>query len=281
MAVPLIQIENARGEVLDLSADPRYVPILQNVGPVAATINHSKVGTAPGTKFNSATVGNRNPLLTVYLVRDVARARLNLYRYIVPQEYIKIYYQNDGFNVWLDGYVETAEVDPWTQEENLAASIICPDPYWKDVSEIHTDASAVTNLFEFPFAIAEAGMELSLVDHIKTTVINNDGTIEAGCRFELLATASCKNPRIHNLDTGAYIGCQVDLLAGDRIVINTAPNNKSITLIRDGEQRNYINTFMEGSSWLTMAVGSNEFSYTVDEGEMELHIYHTNRYIGV
>ena len=53
------------------------------------------------------------------------------------------------------------------------------------------------------------------------------------------------------------------------------------TLIRDGVEYNAINTVMENSGWPKMIVGTNEFSYTVDEGEMELAVYHTNQYVGV
>ena len=54
-----------------------------------------------------------------------------------------------------------------------------------------------------------------------------------------------------------------------------------MTHIRDGVRTNYINTMMEGSAWLQMAIGANEFSYTVDDGDCTLGIYYTNEYIGV
>ena len=54
-----------------------------------------------------------------------------------------------------------------------------------------------------------------------------------------------------------------------------------MTHIRDGVRTNYINALMEGSKWLQMAIGANEYSYTVDDGECELAVYHTNMYTGV
>lgn len=282
MAVPLIKIENERGEVLNLSTDPRYEPILTGTGPPAATINRSKIATADGTRFNSSTVGERNLLLTVYFRRDIARARLNLYRYITPKAYIKVYYEADGLEVFAEGYVETAEVDPWSQEENLQASIICPMPYWRDVAQTYTDASIVSDYFEFPFAIDEEGVELSSVALGSSTIIENSGTVETGVTFEITATLRSLQPRIYNLTTGEYIGFYVDLFPGERLVVNTTTGSKSVTFIdTNGVQSNYINTVMEGSDWLTMAVGANEYSYTTDEGEVELAVYHTNMYIGV
>lgn len=281
MAVPIIKIENDQGEVLNLSADARYVPILTGTGPPAATINRAKVAVADGTRYNSATVNERNLLLTVYIVQDVARGRRNLYRWLASKKYIKVYYQEDDVDVYVEGYVETAEVNPWEQDQNLHVSIVCPMPYWRDVAETFTDASIVSNLLEFEFAIEEEGMELSIEDKGQSTTIQNDGTVETGVTFLLTATIRTLQPRIYNMDTGEYIGFYVDMLAGDQLEVCTITGKKSVTFIRDGVRSNYINTVMEDSTWLTMAPGANEYSYTVDEGECQLGIYHTNMYIGV
>lgn len=279
--VPIVKIENARGDVLDLSADPRYEPILTGVGPVKATINFTKAGTQDGGKVNSATVDPRNLLLTVYLKRDIARARQHLYGWLVPKQYIKVYYEADGLEVCTEGTVETAEVDPWTQEENVASSIICPWPYWLDLTETYTDASQVSPQFEFPFSIEDEGVAFSTKSNITSTVIQNEGTVDAGLTFELKATLRTLQPRIYNMTTGQHIGFYVDMWPGDVLRVTTSVGNKRVTLIRDGEEYNYINKVMPDSDWPVMVVGTNEFSYTVDEGEIELGIYHTNQYVGV
>lgn len=182
MGIPIIKIENDQGEVLNLSTDARYVPILTGTGPPAATINRAKVAVADGTRYNSATVDERNLLLTVYIVQDVARGRRNLYRWLSSKKYIKVYYQEDDLNVYVEGYVETAEVNPWEQDQNLHASIVCPWPHWRDVVETFTDASVVSALFEFPFSIEEEGVELSIEDKAMSTTIQNNGTMSSSRR---------------------------------------------------------------------------------------------------
>ena len=279
--IPIIIIENDRGEVLDFSTSTRYRAILTGTGPPAATINRSKVAMADGTRHNSGTVDERNLRLTVYLLRDVARARLNLYKYLGTNAHIKVYYQADGLDVYVEGYVETAEVNPWERQENLQASIICPDPYWKDVTETYTDASAVEALFEFPFAIDSDGVELARVDNAASTVIVNEGTAEAGAVYELQAVQIVTNPKVYNLTTGKFIGVDVELQPGDRLVISTVTDKKTVTHIRNGTRSNFINYVARGSAWPKLAIGANEYSYVTDSGECKLHIYHTNMYIGV
>lgn len=279
--VPIVKIENERGEVLDFSTSPRYLAMLTGTGPSAATINRAKVSVADGTRFNSATVNERELLLTVYILRDIARARLNLYRFIATKSRVKIYYQADDLDVFIEGYVETAEVNPWEENQNVQVSIICPMPFWQDVDSTYTDASQVTKLFEFPFAIEEEGVELSTVNTGASTLIENNGTVEAGITFVVTATVQSINPRIHNLSTGEFIGVHATLEPGDQLEICTVVGSKRVTHIRDGIRTNYINTLMMGSSWLQMVVGANEYSYTVDAGECSLGVYHTNMYTGV
>ena len=149
------------------------------------------------------------------------------------------------------------------------------------MAETYTNASNVEALFEFEFETDDEGVELSTIDLSASTIIQNDGTVEAGVTFEITATTLSTNPRIYNLSTGEFIGFWTELQPGDRLEVCTLTGSKGVTHIRDGVRTNCINTMMEGSQWLQMDIGANEYSYTVDEGECELGIYYTNEYVGV
>jgi hypothetical protein len=157
----------------------------------------------------------------------------------------------------------------------------CYDHYFTEPGIYFNYDEDITGLIIFDYADDTGGVELSMVDPTASAIIKNDGTVPAGVVFELTATISSKNPRIYNLSTGEFIGLEMELQAGDRVLINTTTGSKSAVHIRDGVRSNCINTVMVGSSWLQMAIGSNECSYTLDEGECTLGIYHTNMYIGV
>ena len=281
MGIPTIKIENEKGEVLNLSADPRYMPILTGTGPPGATINRSKVGTVDGTRYNSATVNERNLLLTVYIQRDVARARRNLYRWLGSKQYIKVYYQEDDLDVYSEGYVDDPNVNPWENQQNLSASIICPMPYWRDVRATYTDASIIKSLLEFPMATEADGIELSIDDKVNSAQIYNNGTAESGLTMVLEATTRTVNPKIYIIGTGEFIGFDVELTAGDRLEVCTIDGQKSVVHVRDGVRSNYINTVMDGHTWLKLPPGVTEMSYTKEDGECKLGVYHTNMYIGV
>lgn len=282
MATPKIKIENARGQVLDLSADPRYLPMITaGAEPPTATINRNKIAVADGTRYNSATVNERNLVLTVYFKRDIAAARQNLYRYAAAKSRVKVYYTADDLDLFIEGYVEAIECDPWEQNQFAQISIICPQPYWLELSETFTNASNVDALFEFPFSIDAAGVELSRLDVSTEAEIVNNGQVASGAKFEIVARITTQNPVIHNLDNGEYMGFDIILQAGDRLIIDTVQGQKSITLVRGGVSTNVIDTLVAGSTWLQLDVGVNTYSYTMLAGNFDLYVYHTNKYMGV
>lgn len=279
--LPTIKIENEWGDVLNLSADSRYEVTAAGTAPPGATINTSKVALNDGARFNSSTRNVRNLILTIHIVRDVGRSRLNLYRYIISGEYIKVYYKTDYLDVWIEGRVEAVECDEWTLGQVMQVSIVCPFPFWQDMTETYTDAGNVTSLLEFPWSAPEEGVELSAVNMESYTVVHNTGHVKSGMRLVLRATVRSLQPRIYNVGTGEWMGFLVDMLPGDILTVDTTEGQKSVYLESDGVKTNYINTIMSGSTWLQLAPGDNEISYTVDEGSVHLGIYHMNKYQGV
>ncbi len=279
--LPKIKIENARGEILDFSSDARYAVTASNTGAPPATINLSKIALNHGKKFNSASCDERNLILTVHILQDVGRARLNLYRYFTTGGYIKIYYTTENLDVWIDGYIDAIECDEWTLGQYMQVSILCPYPFWQDLSETYTDGSNVTNLLEFPWSAPTAGVELSRMDTTAGIQINNAGQVESGIIFTMRAKERSLQPRLYNLETGERMGFYLDMFVGDIVTVNTTQGSKSVTLERDGVTTNCVNTVMPDSTWLQLAPGVNSFSYTVDEGDIHLGIYHTNKYQGV
>ena len=73
-----LKVKNEKGQILDFSQDSRYEVTASGVSPAAATVNVSKVAMNDGAKFNSSRVNERNIVLMVYLIKDIAAARFDL-----------------------------------------------------------------------------------------------------------------------------------------------------------------------------------------------------------
>lgn len=262
-----LKVENQSGEILDFTNNTNYdVLKIDGLTPPSATLNFSEMANYDGSTYNSAQLGNRNVVLTIKIHNDAETNRINLYNFFKVKKKVRLYYANGLRDVYIDGYVETFEGDLFTINEQMQISIICPNPYWKENKFTSIEFSNVVDLFEFPFAIEEEGIEFSRLEQIATEYINA-GEVEIGAIIEFHALANqVLNPKIYNRTTQTFFGINFDMVEGDTIRINTIRGEKSVVLFRDGAETNIINKLTQGSTWIQLIPGNNEISYECDEG---------------
>ena len=149
----ICKVENTRNNILTLTQNEDNFQVLKITGlnPPKAQINTTKMATLDGKKFNSSTLNERNIVITVKLNGDVEKNRIRLYSFFRPKEWCKFYYKNSSRNVFIEAYTENVECDLFTNKEVMQISLLCPEPYFKDVQEIIDDISKILSKFEFPF----------------------------------------------------------------------------------------------------------------------------------
>ena len=279
-----LSVENQYGNSLQLTQNSNYdVLSVTGLTPASATINMDTVAMSDGTAFNSSRVNNRNIVITLGYRGSVEANRIALYQFFRPKQYVKLYYSNDNRDVWIEGYVETFEGNLFELGQKAQISIICPNPYFKDVNDITTDFMAVTNLLEFPVEFPEAGIEFSSIQQYYEEDIVNQGDVEAGVIIKIITNGVVENPTFYNLTTSEQFGIEIETQTGDVIVINTNSGEKGITLTRNGVTQNIINKVVRGSNWFTLLPGDNLFSYVAESGvsNMSVIFYTTTLYEGV
>lgn len=278
-----LKVENERGDVLTLTQDQtRYQIIdIDGLNPPNAIINSSEIVGMDGSKFQSSKLGERNIVLTVRINGNVEANRINLYRYFKSKRRHKIYYKNRNRDVYIEGYVEAIENNLFTLGQTMQISIVCNDPYFKSVEEIYSDISTILASFTFPFAFGGAGVlastqtddaiPFSILQKDRIVNIVNDGESDTGLEISITATGTVLNPKIYNNVTGEFFGLTMTMIKGDLLTVNTNRGQKSVTLTRDGVNTNVIANVSRESTWLTLDMGDNQFSYTTDtEGGEEL-----------
>ena len=267
------KIRNQKGEILNLTNSSSYEILkITGLNPPPALINFSNIPNFDGSTYNSARLNNRNIVLTIKIHSPVEQNRIRLYQFFQMKRLIRIYYQNDSRDVYIDGYIETFDFDLFTINETVQISVLCPNPYWKENDVTVVELSSIIPLFEFPFAIEEEGIEFSRLQDYFVTCTNN-GDVEVGIIIEFTAIANqVLNPRLFNRTTQEFFAMDFDMKAGDVIRINTQRGEKSVILIRDGEQTNVINDMNQESTWLQLVPGMNELSYESDEGRSDLDV---------
>lgn len=268
-----LKIENSRGDVLDFSNSGDYtVYKITGLAPPKATINKSANATTDGDKVNSTRLESRNIVIYAKLEKDVERSRINLYKFFSSKQKIRLYYANGTRNVYIDGIVEVPEIDLFKNPQVAQISIICADPYFRDLQQLKIDFSSIEPLFNFAFAIGEEGKAFSRYNTDKRKSIINPSDTDTTVTLSLFATGDVKNPVIYDITHGEAMHLNITLQQGDLLTINTHLNNKSISLQRDGTTTNALGYMRPDSDWFVLSAGDNVFSYECEEGADNLNI---------
>lgn len=264
-------VENERGDRLELTNNRNY-DVLEVTGtnPPTAAINTVNVAGMDGSRFNSSRAEQRNIVITLNIQHPIEANRLALYNFFRVKRWVKVYYKNSHRDVYIEGYVESLENNPWTDLQQPQISIICPQPYWLSTVETSVNFSSSTALFEFPFSIPAEGIEFSTLRTLTAEIIDA-GEIETGGIITFTATTNqILNPKFYNRTTNKFFGLDVDMYQGDLITVNSLQGQKSVTLLREGVTTNILSDRTDGSSWLTFVPGENELSFGADEGAANL-----------
>ena len=296
------KIENMKNDILTLTQDETNYQVLSITGlnPPNAQINTSTIAGLDGSKFNSSKLQSRNIVIMLKINGDIEANRIDLYKYFTTKEWCKFYYENEHRNVYIDCYVETFECDFFTNSEIAQISLICPNPYFKDMETIIDDISKALAAFEFPFAHGSKGatnpsvpidtatdsaVEFSTIDTSKITNIYNDSESMTGVIIKIDVVGAISKLLIKNTQTGEQMTLAYKFLENDRVTIDTNKGQKSVVLIRNGITSNLFSALIKGSTFFQLSIGDNFFGYAADNGSSDdlVHITfeHYNIYRGV
>ena len=278
-------LENSSGDRIDMTttANQYMTSKITGLNPPPGTVSTSSYAGMDGSYLNNAFIEKRN-LVISFEMRGVGieKRRHALYRVVKPSRYIKVFYKTSGIDVYTEGYVETCEIDNFTNKISGQISILCPDPYWYSNSAINACYSRVSGGFFFPFPQSDERFVLGSYSTTDNILINNDGD-EAGFIIQIEALDSATTPTIYNADTGEYLQIKGKIQRGDIITVSTKTGNKTVTLTRNGVDSNIINQLVAGSTWLTLREGLNTFHVQAVKNvkNLKITLMHTNAYLGV
>lgn len=267
-----LKIENTNGEIFELTHDfsNYYVTDVSGLTPPATTINTAKAGIIDGTFFNSASVEERNIVISLTINGDIEANRQKLYRIFPRKTACTVYFKNANRDVKIQGYVETIEADLFSKREKAQISIICPRPYFEDLATIYAELTATLAMFEFPFAIEEDDpIPFSEATDYPIAEIVNEGDAEAGCIISIEVNDTIQGIKIINTSTQQFFYLDSAFVDHDKITISTISGQMGVTRERGGTKTNILNYVGANSTWLRLAPGANYFTYTIDDGDTE------------
>lgn len=279
-------LENQLGNRIELTHSTEYSILdIQGLNPPSATINTSDVSLFDGAKFNSAKVNMRSINISIAINKEAEKNRIELFKVARTKQPIRLYYANGRRDVYVEGYVESFEIDYFAMKQSAAISILCPEPYFKAANELIEEVNLIIGAFHFPFAIEkEAPMPFSYYGEIFEINVENVGDIACGISIEIHASGQVTNPKIFNRETREFFGLTFVMKEGDVAYINTQKGKKEVKLLREGKYINIFNSIAKGSTWLQLETGDNVLTYEGDGSStdyMAVRFIHHPLYEGV
>lgn len=294
---------------------PFHIVALDGFYGIESTVTRSENTTTDGSTPQGEVAKERNLVLTVEMDADYKKNRELLYRVFPIKRTGKLEYYEDGDTKTIDYKVEN--IIPGTDTgvvRDYTISLICNDPYFKDLSDVEVVMASWVSDFYFPACFPEEGRvfghrEAELVKEIE----NDSGADNIGVTVIFRADGNVKNPAIYHSESGLFtkIGYEGNdfILSGNQyIVINTHTNHKNIYLI-DGitqaeieEHKNrygvidweevvklygvIINQYLDESGngdFIQLQDGMNTLTYSADSGVsyLSVSVYYRISYLGV
>ena len=175
--------------------------------------------------------------------------------------------------------------DPLT----FTVDLICPNPYWADLSESKEEIALWISSFSFS---ADGSDGLELIDggiefgyRAPSLIVNvlNPADVKCGMRVEFKALATLTNPSLLNVNTGEFIKINKGMVAGEVISVSTYVGGKKVEDVLNGVTNNAFNYLDFKSTFLQLAVGDNLFRYDAETNldNLEVSLYYQPQYLGV
>lgn len=257
-----------------------FIKKIEGLGSPTGTINTSDYATIDGSRFISSRANQRNILFHLGFLEKptIEDTRIASYKFFSVKNEITMIFETDSKTVKINGRVETNEPDIFTKEAGSVISIICPDPYFRSLTNNTLSFSVLQKLFQFPFSNEDLSIPLIyfgdvIVDAQQT--LNYAGEVPVGFIMSINSTGSAGTITIYNLETRESMVVDNDIItsitgigisAGDEITITTIKGQKSAILKRDGEDINILNAVVGSTDWFSLDIGPNIFYYTSDFG---------------
>lgn len=156
-----LRIDNMEGEsILCEFAKPWDTGFLlteiEGMGPVKADIQTTSMSSGNGSRYNSARMPERNIVVHIMFYEtdefvSIEELRHKTYQYFPCKQKVRLTMTTDERVLWIDGYIEDNDPDIWSKQESSKISIICPDPFFREVGESKWIFNGVDPLFECPF----------------------------------------------------------------------------------------------------------------------------------
>lgn len=286
-----ILCKNEDGVQIEFNYDfaPFFLVSLDGVYTVSNNVVTSENTMVDGSTYQGSTTKQRNIVITAQMETDYQTNRDLLYKCFKPKSTGIFTYMEDEETRVIDYKVEELEIGEKGVIRNITISLLCPDPFFRDLEDLSVSMASWTGLFEWPHAFIEEKEPFAERTAEKLKEIENDSAADnIGITVTLEAEGPVMNPAVYHAESGEFIKVGTEktpfsINAGDVVIITTETNNKAVYLVRDGVKTEINEKLDEDSEFIQLQHGINTIKYTADAGEdyLNVTISYRFRYLGV
>lgn len=230
-----------------------------------------------GSVYNGSKANSRNIVLSVkYLgsnqnVDSIEGVRHDVYRMFPIGENVQVIVHTDMRDVFFNGYVESNEVNIFSQNEGSQISILCEDAYGHGKENQIDTFTGVNSRFEFPFSnesLTQPTIEFGEVFLVQYKRTFYEGEVRTGFTLKIDFTESVSGITVTNLTTKQKMVIQENFVEGDTLEVCTIQGQKHAT--KNGS--NIIGSFYTTASndWVELVSGDNYLEITDGSGQQSL-----------
>lgn len=266
-----------------------FLVSLEGVYSVSNNVVTSENTMTDGSTYQGSTTKQRNIVITAFIDGDYQKRRDLLYKCFKPKSTGNFTYIEDDEKRAIEYKVEEIDIAETGVIRNVVISLICPDPFFKDLNDIIVTMAGWKRSFTWPhqFTAAKEPFGERIAEIIKT-VENDSAADNIGVEILMQASGAVTNPALYHVEQDEHIKVgttdhPLQLAAGDAVKITTGTNNKNVYLISNGQETKINEYLDEDSEFIQLTSGSNTFKYDADAGinYLNVTISYRFRYLGV
>ena len=280
--------ENKKGQQIEFSIwSPFFLENIDGISGLKNTIYSNKGMGQDGSTCVGSTLDDRNIIIQGAITENKKLNREKLLSIINPKLKSKLIYTDGNIRKYVECIVETAPIIPKENKLKFQISLLCNNPYWRDYIDTKINIALWKGDFHFPLVIPiNKGIIMGHRESSLIVNVNNKGNVKTGMIIEFFARGTLSNPSLFNVNTREFIKINKEMVAGEKIIINTNYGKKKIIQNLNGIETdilNYLDIVGGGDTFLQLDVGDNLFRYNADSNldNLEVNIYFTQQYLGV
>ena len=282
---------NKHNQVLDLfNMRSRWVvKAVEGLHGVETEIAESETPYMDGANLESVKALPRGIEVVLKLQGNV-KANIDYFTSIVKsKQYVTLREVDENRDITIKGIVTIPPYTRMMRSCEITFTVYCGQPYWEDIAYMVETIGEHIGLLHFPVEgqyFTEYGRPFGVINTELTKSFVNTSDTNVGMVINILALGTVVNPRIScstGEQNGWYMKLNVTLKDDDELKISTVKGDKYITIngleTYNGEPiLNYLE--WQGTDWLQLETGENEFSVSTEKGETDSNVHFSLIYKG-